>query len=234
MKVLFGLICLTGLAGVSFAGSMETCVLTGFSGNKCLYRCKSGVIIPTPAQRPDPVSWDEPTGACEPSIYHERSIPVRHQAEETASPVTEEQLIKKAAEFIKETAAREDSPFGAIDGHNGGLSAYRLTTAAANQAMETLERYLPGLHLDGKAYVDGGPALVMIVVSDDEPIIHMYDQDPKTGEMKRVDDFNVLGLAEQEDPQEADWSNCLMRLIDEDNSQLIPLGPGSADPYWWK
>jgi len=116
-----------------------------------------------------------------------------------------------------------------MDGGNMGLSAYKLTAAAANKAVKTISQAFPGIDLAGKQYVEGGAALIMIVVSEDEPYIHMYDQDAQTGAMTRIEDFNVIGLDDTKD-----WPDAMTQLLDNGKATVVPLGTGSAEPYWWK
>ena len=145
-----------------------------------------------------------------------------------AAPMTEKRLSELTADFIKRTASREDSPFGSVAGGNLGLSAYALNGKAADRTIKKIAASFPGMALSGKNYSDGWHRLVLVVTSDDEPYVHMYDQDRGTGAMVPVDYFNSADLNEGED-----WSSALDAILNGGLSAPIPLGKGSADPYWW-
>lgn len=167
-------------------------------------------------------------------------------AADTEKPVSAF-LDETAARAIKAIAGADDPPFGAIDGGNRGLSAYRLTTRAANLTAWLVEASFPGINLGGKDYSDLGPQLILIVTSDDEPAAHMYDQDRGSGELSRIADFSLADSCERlgsngsllkriapgADPDTLDWPTVLNGLLGPGNSSPVPLGEGSAEPYWW-
>lgn len=156
-------------------------------------------------------------------------------------------LDEAAAGAIRAIAGSENSPFGPINGGNRGLSAYRLTTRAANLTAWLVEAAFPGINLGGKDYSDLGPQLILIITSDDEPAAHMYDQNRDTGELSRIADFSLTDSCERlgsdrrlleriapgADPETLYWPTVLNGLLGSGNSSPIQLGKGSAKPYWW-
>lgn len=154
----------------------------------------------------------------------------------------------QAAAAIRAIAAREESPFGALNGGNRGLSAYRMTTRAANRAAWLVESSFPGINLGGKEYSDVGPQLILVITSDDEPAAHMYDQDRASGKLLRIAEFSITEACERlgsngsllekiapgADPDTLDWPALLSGLLGSGNSAPVPLGEGSAPPYWWQ
>ncbi len=175
-----------------------------------------------------------------------KDLPALQPAAEIAQPGSAF-LDEAAAGAVKAIAARDDSPFGAVDGGNLGLSAYRLTTRAANRTAWLVESSFPGINLGGKDYSDLGPQLILVITSDDEPAAHMYDQDRVSGELSRIADFSLTNACEHldsdrsllekltpgADPGTLEWPAMLNGLFGSGNSSPIPLGEGSAKPYWW-
>lgn len=163
------------------------------------------------------------------------------------APAFAETADEAAAKAITAIAGGDDSPFGAVDGGNRGLSAYRLTTRAANLTAWLVESSFPGINLGGKDYSDLGPQLILIITSDDEPAAHMYDQDRVSGALTRVADFSLTEACERlgsnasllkriapgTDPDTLAWPAVLNGLLGSGNSSPVPLGEGSARPYWW-
>lgn len=172
--------------------------------------------------------------------------PIPQPAAEIAQPGSAF-LDDAAAGAVKAIAARDDSPFGAVNGGNRGLSAYRLTTRAANRTAWLVESSFPGINLGGKDYSDLGPQLILVITSDDEPAAHMYDQDRVSGKLSMVADFSLTNACERlgsngdllerlapgADPGTLEWPAMLTGLLGSGNSSPISLGEGSAKPYWW-
>ncbi len=149
-----------------------------------------------------------------------------------------------AAREIAAIAKSPDSPFGAIDSGNLGLSAYRLTPEAANMTVRLVRKAFPGISLGNRPYAAAGPQLILVVTSEDEASVYMYEQGSSNGRLSRLADFNTADAVDAfySDPQLAafasgydryDWPGVLQGLAGKGRGIALPLGAGSARPYWW-
>lgn len=161
---------------------------------------------------------------------------------------TAARLTALAAAFLKRTANSGTSPFGAIDAGNCGVSAYRFAPESANLMMELSAKTYPKAGIPGKAYAAGGPSLIAVVASWDDPEISLYEQNVDTGGMSpvalRLDVIGMVEYLKHHDaklrdqivpglhPSYLEWDILLGGLFSR--STPIPLGEGSAEPYWWK
>ncbi|MCM2267123.1 MAG: hypothetical protein NDI60_05035 [Elusimicrobiales bacterium] len=210
-------------------GNPDSCYLTGLKDGLCNFKCRSGETFQVKPVNPQASSVYEKCGGGD----------YRGAKDERASS----QDQASAREIIA-IAKRADSPFGGIEDGNLGLSAYRLTPEAANMTVKLVKKAFPGIALGNRKYAAAGPQLVLVITSDDEAYVHMYDQDPSTGKLTRIDDFNSVDAVEvfYGDAQMAalaagyedyDWTGVLQGLAGKGRGIPLPLGKGSAQPYWW-
>ncbi len=151
---------------------------------------------------------------------------------------------RASAGEIAAIAAGADSPFGSLDGGNLGLSAYRLSPEAANLTLRLVKDVFPGIQPAKPSYSASGPRLVLVVTSDDEPYVHMYNQDPASGRLTPVEYFNsadaggpykdgALNSALPYDDAGTPWVAVLTGLAGPGRATPLPLGQGSASAWWW-
>ncbi len=153
-------------------------------------------------------------------------------------------LDQAAAAAIKAVAGQPDSDLGPVNGGNLGLSAYRLGPDAANRAARLAKQAFPGIAPGNAAYSAAGPQLILVITSEDEPYVYLYNQDPAAGRLKALGYFNIVDAVEAfyADPQLAalaagyadwDWAGVLDGLAGKGIGAPIALGPGSARSWWW-
>lgn len=169
-------------------------------------------------------------------------LPETPQAATTA--VRADTLDQAAAAALQAMAGQPGSDLGPVNGGNLGLSAYRLGPDAANRAARLAKQAFPGIAPGNAAYSAAGPQLLLVITSDDEPYVYLFNQDPATGRLAALASFNIVDAVEAfyADPQLAaladgyedwDWAGALDGLAGKGIGAPVPLGPGSAPAWWW-
>ncbi|OGR41179.1 MAG: hypothetical protein A2X35_07230 [Elusimicrobia bacterium GWA2_61_42] len=216
--------------GAAFPG-MQTCGFTAAQGKLCVFTCKDGSTVNRPALASSLV----PNGCA-------KFIMVPSAKTQNKGAVTAADRV--SAREIAALAAAANSPFGSLDGGNLGLSAYRLSPEAANLAIKLVKEIYPGMQAVTTAYSAFGPRLIFVITSDDEPYVHMYNQDPASGRLTPAGDFNsadaggpyknaalnsALPYNQNVDP----LVTLLTGLAGPGRGTPLPLGQGSASAWWW-